>query len=32
MHFKDFWGALMTLVKVSSGEKWWIVLQETLTQ
>ncbi|CAD8084517.1 unnamed protein product [Paramecium sonneborni] len=29
MHFKDFWGALMTLIKVSSGEKWWIVLQET---
>ncbi|CAD8086353.1 unnamed protein product [Paramecium sonneborni] len=32
MHFRDFWGALMTLIKVSSGEKWWIVLQETALQ
>ncbi|CAD8172269.1 unnamed protein product [Paramecium octaurelia] len=29
MHFRDFWGALMTLIKVSTGEKWWIVMQET---
>jgi hypothetical protein len=32
MHFRDFWSALMTLVKVSSGEGWFNVLKETILQ